>query len=285
MKKIVRYIFGGLGICFVLMLWCLQSLPDEKFRIFVLDVGQGDSILIETPAFEHLLIDGGSDDKVIEQLSEILPFYNRTIDVIILTHPHSDHVNGLVEVLKRYDVRRVVMTGVAYHYSGYESFLELVSVKKIPIYFAGQARDFQLGNVILDMIYPSHSLQNQRLENQNNGSIVFRLLYGKRSFYFGGDLEMEKEKVLVESGLDLHADFLKVSHHGSKTSSTLSFLDLVHPTFAAIPCGVGNTFGHPYFLTVQHLQQKKVKTYRTDIDGMIEAESDGESLRVWTRGK
>jgi len=276
----------------VLLGVCLASLPDGKLHVFVLDVGQGDSILIQTPTSERILIDGGPDDSVVQELGKVMPFYEKNIDVVILSHPHVDHVNGLVEVLKRYHVGQVMMSGVKYNFSGYFAFLDQVARQKIPVVYAGArvARagvpaDYRFGSVTLDMLFPFESEQGRSFENQNNGSIVFRLLYGKRSFYFPGDLEKEGEEKLVASGFDLRADFLKAPHHGSKTSSTTELLDRIQPLFAAISCGVDNKFKHPFPGTLQHYQERKISTFRTDLDGILEAVSDGEELDVKAWGK
>ncbi len=283
--KILKFIFGGLGLLGGILAFCLLSFGDGRFHVFVLDIGQGDSILIQTPLMEHILIDGGPDDKVLSAMSRVLPFYERTIDAVVLTHPHADHVNGLVEVLKRYQVKQVMITGVDSKLAAYGTFLDLIRQKKIVVLLADGSHDYQIGNVVLDMLYPFQSLQGQVLKNWNNSSIVFRAIYGKRIFYFSGDLEKEKERELVAKNLDLHADFLKAGHHGSKTSSTEPFLDRVHPKFAAISCGVANKFHHPHPSTLAHLAQHGIKTYRTDLDGTVEAVSDGNSLRVKLFGK
>ncbi len=285
MKKFLRYLILVVGLMAGLLVFCLVSLPDGKLHVFVLDIGQGDSILIQTPTNEHILIDGGPDDKVMEQMAKFMPFYEKSIDLVILSHPHADHVNGLVEVLKRYQVKQVMMTGVSYYYSGYLGFLDEISQQKIPVIFAGNGNDYQLGSIFLDMIYPFHSLQGDAFENQNNSSIVLRILYGQRSFYFSGDLEMEKELELVKSNLNLHADFLKAGHHGSKTSNTEPLLDRIKPLYAAISCGVNNKFHHPFPGTIEHLQKRNVHIYRTDLDGSVEALSDGENLLMKTYGK
>lgn len=297
----------------VLLGFCLASLPDGKLHVFVLDVGQGDSILIQTPTNERILVDGGPDDAVVQELGKVMPFYEKNIDAVILSHPHLDHVNGLVEVLKRYHVGAVMMTGVKYNFSGYFAFLDQIAAQKIPVVYAGAkvrgslgggshgrtgglanstavgasdvSADYQLGSVTLDMLFPFESEQGRSFENQNNGSIVFRLLYGKRSFYFPGDLEKESEEKLAASGLDLRADFLKAPHHGSKTSSTPALLDRIRPLFAAISCGVDNKFKHPFPGTLAHYQERKISTFRTDLDGIIEAVSDGDFLEVKSWGK
>lgn len=291
-----KIIVAGLGILAVLLALCLTSLPDGKLHVFVLDVGQGDAILIQTPAAERILIDGGPDDRVLQELGEVMPFYEKTIDVIVLSHPHADHVNGLVEVLKRYRVGTVVMTGAKYGYSGYTAFVEEVAKRKIPVVYAGAymsedgvetsvPADYRLGGVVLDMLFPFESVQGRPFGNQNNGSVVLRVLYGRRAFYFSGDLEIEGEEKLAASHLDLRADFFKAGHHGSRTSSSPQILDRVQPEYAAISCGEGNTFKHPHGITLEHFGERGIITYRTDLDGIIEAESDGETLHVETRGK
>lgn len=292
MKKNWMFIFGALLVILVLLFFCIRSLPDGKLHVFVLDVGQGDSILIQLPTGERILVDGGPDDKVIQRLSEVMPFYERNIDVILLTHPHADHVNGLNDLLKRYHVMQVIITGVDYKYPGYTEFLNLISREGAQVIFAGAlGLDYKIGTAILDMLYPIESFQGRLFNNYNNGSIVFRLLYGQRKFFFGGDMELEEEKNLMAvpgrlgQGLDLRADFYKVGHHGSRTSSSETLLDLIKPEYAAISCGIDNTFKHPHPETIQHLQARRVTIFRTDLDGTIEAVSDGQDLNVLTVGK
>jgi len=288
--NIQKILWAGILLLVILLGLCLFSLPDGKLHVFVLDIGQGDAILIQTPTNERILIDGGPNDKVLQQLGKVMPFYEKTIDVMILSHPHADHINGLIEVLKRYKVKTVIMSGARYGYAGYSTFLEEVSKRNVPIVYAGATRgavptDYRLGGTVLDMIFPFESEQGRSFENQNNGSVVFRLLYGEKAFYFSGDLEIEGEEKLAESNLDLHADFYKAGHHGSRTSSSPPLLDRIQPEYAAISCGVDNQFHHPHPITLQHFRERKIATYRTDLDGIIEAVSDGENLRLKTWGK
>ncbi len=294
MARIQKIILAGLCVLGVLLGFCLFSLPDGKLHVFVLDVGQGDAILVQTPTAEKILIDGGPNDRVLQELGKVMPFYEKTIDVVVLSHPHADHVNGLVEVLKRYRVGTVVMTGAKYGYSGYTAFLEELAHKGVRVVYAGAsmegsgravATDYRLGSVVLDMLFPFDSAQGRSFENQNNGSVVLRILYGQRAFYFSGDLEIEGEEKLTASHLDLRADFFKAGHHGSRTSSSPAILNRVRPMYAAISCGVDNTFHHPHAVTLRHFQERKIATYRTDLDGIVEAVSDGESLLVKTWGK
>lgn len=288
MTKLLRLLLFWLALMGLIVYSCIHALPDGRLHVYVLDVGQGDSILVRSPDDEFILIDGGPNDEVIRQISRVMPFYKRKIDVVILTHPHADHINGLIDVLKRYEVGIVMMTGVSYHSAHYDAFLEQIGSKKIPIIFAGKSdRDYRLGKVILDMVFPFYSLQGKTLENLNNSSIVFRLLFGKNIFYFNGDAEAEEEQeILQESqklGLDLHADFLKIGHHGSRTSSSSELLAKINPSFAAISCGIDNSFHHPHAITLEHLRKRGVTVYRTDVDGLIEALTDGRKMdmKIW----
>lgn len=293
MKRLSFYVAAGLGMLGVLLWLCLRSLPDGRLHVFVLDIGQGDAILVQTPTGERMLIDGGPNDSIMKELGKVMPFYERTIDVVVLSHPHADHVDGLVEVLKRYRVGAVVMSGVKYNYTGYTAFVEEVAARHIPLVYAGAkfpaagggTADYRLGSVTLDMLFPFESEQGRSFENQNNGSVVFRLLYGDRSFYFSGDLEVEGEEKLVASGLDLRADFYKAGHHGSRTAGSVPLLDRVRPEYAAISCGVDNKFKHPHPITLEHFQERGMKIFRTDLEGMIEVVSDGKMLEVKGWGK
>ena len=285
MDKFIKYTGGALVICAALLYFCLGSLPDGRLHVYMLNIGQGDSLLIRTPAGGYVLVDGGPDDSVMRELSAVMPFYEHTIDTVILTHPHPDHVNGLVEVLKRYKVRQVIMTGINYSYPGYAAFLDELERGRVSVFLANGS-DFRTGALVFDFLFPFETLQGRTFENVNNSSIVFRLLYGKNVIYFSGDCELECEGKLVESGLDLSADVLKVGHHGSRTSSSEALLDLVFGDGpgrigkALISCGVDNRFKHPHAETVAKLQARGVKIFRTDVDGRVEVESDGINMRL-----
>lgn len=278
MKKISRWCFIGLILLSGLLFFCINSFGDGYLHVFILNIGQGDAILIRTPDLEHILVDGGPNNKILEELSAVMPFYERTIEVVIVSHPHADHINGLIDVLKRYEVKQILLTGVPYSYAGYTTLLELAAEKKISVLFARGNNDFRLGKVALDIVYPFSSLQGKHFENLNNSSITFRLLYGTRGFYFPGDLELEGEKQLTESTLNLQADVLKVGHHGSRTSSSKALLERVQPEYALISCGIKNKFKHPHAETLQSLQEHGITVYRTDLDGRIEAVSDGKEI-------
>jgi len=285
MKKLL-FVFLGVVVVLTIFLWRLiDGVNSHQLQVFVLNIGQGDSILVRLPTGENILIDGGPDESVLRELAELLPLYERKIDAVILTHPHADHLNGLIEVMKHYEVRSILFTGVFYNSATYDEFVNVIAREKIPVFFAHADQDFQIGGVDLDVVYPLHLVQGDRYGNLNNSSISFRLLSSHGIYYFSGDLEKEGEAELLQSEQDLHADVLKAGHHGSRTSSTEPFLDVVKPEFAIISCGINNKFKHPHPETIEHFQKRNITLYRTDLYGIIEVESDGASLNVHNFGK
>lgn len=279
MKKIFLGLGGVLGVGGLLCAVCLGSLGDSRLHVYYFDIGQGDAILVRTPGGEYVLIDGGPDELVLDELAAVMPFYERKIDVMMLSHPHADHVNGLIDILERYDVQTVMITGVQYSSAVHDRFLELIEKEDARLILVDGSADYRLGNVLMDVVYPVRSILGEKIENLNNASISFRLLYGDQSFYFSGDLEEEGEEELVKLGLDLSADVLKAGHHGSRTSTTAEFLELVGPRWAVISCGVGNRFGHPHPETIRKLQERDITIYRTDLDGTVEMASDGSDIK------
>ncbi len=278
MRRWIQILIGG-AICGVIMLViCFQSLGDGFLHIYYLNIGQGDATLVRTPGRQYILIDGGPGDAVLGELAGVMPFFARRIDVVMLSHPHADHLDGLIEVLERYDVGTVMVSGVSYGYKGYERFLELIEERGVNVVFVNGDTDYALDDVVLDIVYPLESLAGREFENVNNSSISFRLLYGERIFYFSGDLEIEGEEELVASPLDLRSDVLKAGHHGSRTSSSEPFLDLVQPQWAVISCGVDNQFLHPHPETIAHFQKRNMTIYRTDLDGRVRLWSDGSEI-------
>lgn len=265
--KTILFLFlvGGIASLYVLF----NQLPDDKFHIFFLDVGQGDSIFIKTPQNHQILIDGGENNSVIENLGKIMLFFDKSIDLVILTHPHKDHIGGLVEIMKRFEIDNVLMTGV---YSDDPYYLEfLQNIKNTNVFIANAGTDFLFKNVLLDVIYPFDELAYKSFENLNNSSIVIKVLYKDEAILLTGDIEKIIEEKIVNSGIDIDSDILKVAHHGSKTSSSMEFLKKISPEISVIQCGKNNKFGHPNNETLENLSLAGVKEiYRTDVDGMIE---------------
>jgi len=229
-----------------------------------LAIGQGDSILITAPGPYRILVDGGPEQTVLSELGEVIPFMDRTIDLVILTHPHADHVEGLVQVLRRYQVRAVLLTGVMYNDSSYDAFLEEIQSQNIPFFIASSSQDFQLGPAKFDLLFPFTSLAGTSMENINNSSIVFRLEACGHSALFQGDAEQEVEKSLLTHNIDVSAELIKAGHHGSRTASSFNFLEAVNPDLMVIQFGEGNSFGHPHFETLETLEELDIEMQSTE---------------------
>lgn len=253
-----------------------QRWPTQRdFEISVLDIGQGDAILLEAPTGQVILVDGGPDKKVLRRLGEELPFWERRIDLVVLSHPHEDHFAGLHEVLNRYEVGAVMITGVEALGQGYQQLLSNIETKHIPLLLIEEPQEVSFGDVRLHILYPDHSFKGKRISNLNNSSIVIKIQYKEIDMLLTGDAEQEEEAELVETGVDLRAEILKVGHHGSETSSTEAFLKAVQPEVAVISSGVGNKYGHPSPRTLRRLERLGIPVRRTDTEGTIHLRTDG----------
>lgn len=254
--------------------------PAEKeLEVNFLDVGQGDAVLIKAPGGQNILIDGGPDKKVLQGLGENLGWFDRKIDLMILTHPHDDHVSGLNEVIKRYDVEQIIYTGVVHDAPGFLEWLRLVRENKIPTQIAYKGFKIDLENeASMEVLSPEENILGKEVKNLNNTSLVIKLNYKGKSFLFAGDAEEEIEKKLLEG--DIKADVLKIGHHGSDTGSTEEFLKKVDPEIAVISAGKDNQFGHPHDRVLKRLEKLGIKTFRTDLEGNIRIISDGQAVNV-----
>lgn len=250
---------------------------------YSLDVGQGDATFIETPHHHQILIDGGPNQSVLTQLGVVMPFYDRTIDMIILTHPQEDHMFGLVSVLERYQVGAVFMTGVNYTGNTYREFKKLISEKNIPVYQAQQGQHIQFDDgVVLDILYPFNNLTGLDFAGDvNDTSVASRITFGNKQFLVMGDAGMLEETNLINSNQDIDIDVLKVSHHGSRTSTSNLFLEKTTPDIAVISVGAHNKYGHPTKEALGRLASSTIE--RTDINGRVEIQTDGTQLEIITQ--
>lgn len=271
-------IVGTLIITTVLVLFSwLQAghaVGSPRLIVWFFDVGQGDAIFIESPTGHQVLIDGGGNNAVLEKLSAVMPFWDRSIDDVINTHPHADHLDGLVDVVDRYAVSRVYQTGIEYYTPLRPEFNQRTSDGEELIDVL-QPTDLDLGGgVVLRIIYPTSSFVGQKVDDPNQTSIVALLTYGDTSVLLTGDTTAENEPEL-QSLLTDPVDVLKVAHHGSAYSSTMPFLQTIHPRYAIISCGVNNDYGHPAPSTLERLRAIGAQTFRTDLQGDIRLISDG----------
>ncbi len=281
-----KWLIPALLLVSILIWAAVLTMPDDKLHVSFLDVGQGDAILIQTPGHQNILIDGGPDpQKIILELSKKLPFWDRTIDLMVSTQPQADHITGLVEVLRRYKVKQVLEPGVPYYSSIYHEWLNLMKDEKIKhvIVIAGQEIDLGDNIKIAVLNPPSELFQGTSHDVDNNG-VVLKLTWGKVSFLFTADIRDEAEFELVSQRASLTSTVLKAAHHGSKTSTSPQFLAVVDPEVVVISVGADNSFGHPNSEVVERLISRLgvENVYRTDINGTIEFITDGERLWVKT---
>ena len=236
-----------------------------EFELHMLNIGQGDAILLVTPDEHHILVDGGPGRSVLMELAATVPYLFNEIDLLVLTHPHLDHMEGLVEVLKRFEVKAVLMG-----FPDYESEVNMAFLQEldVPIYVAEAGRDFVFGEVFLDVLYPFEPISGE-MENVNNASPVIMVHFGDERILLTGDAEHEVEEKLLAAGVDLRADILKAGHHGSRTSSTLEVLEAVGPEIMLISAGEDNSYGHPHEETLQKAAELGIEVRRTDLEGRI----------------
>ena len=248
----------------------------RDLRMVVFDVGQGDSIFIEAPNGNQVLIDGGPSNAVLGKLGGAMPFWDRSIDLMVLTHPHADHIMGLVEVLKRYDVGMVIKSGVNYSTAEYRAWRTLLEQKHIPIMIARAGQKAHLASDIkLTILTPFESFVEKSPSNVHDAMVVSKLVYASSSALLTGDAEKYLEYRLLLSGADLRSDILKVGHHGSKTSTTEDFVRAISPRYAVISVGKKNRYSHPAQQTLDTLAKFNIKIFRIDQDGDVEFVSDG----------
>jgi competence protein ComEC len=272
-----KVLIGASIILLVLAFFFWRGLPDGRLHVVFLDVGQGDAIFIQTPSGRQVLIDGGpSETQVLSQLGSRMPFWDRSLDLVVLTHPDSDHINGLVSVLERYQVDMVIHRRIEMDSETYDYWLALVEAEGAAVYW-GEAGLRLMLDTGLEMVVLHPGVEVW--EGVNDNSVVTRLTYGQVSLLLTGDIEAEVERALVGAHRDapLQSTVLKAAHHGSCSSTTQEFLEAVGPEVVVISVGADNRFGHPCGEVLERLQD--MPTYRTDEHGTVEIVSDG--ARVW----
>jgi len=277
-KRKIIAIAGLLLVGLLLIGWRIGQ-PDDRLRVAFLDVGQGDAIFIQTPNGRQLLIDGGRyPSEVLDQLGRQLPFWDRSIDMVMVTHPDADHAAGLVDVIERYDVS-VLLTNGANEGSDsiYAALLEAAGERGTDIHIARKGESIRLDEGIqIDIL---HSGEVGQTDSRNDASIVARLSYGTLSVLLTGDAEESAEASMLQEGMPVQAVVLKAGHHGANTSSSAEFLQAVAPRIVVISAGRDNSYGHPHPDMVARAAAVGAAVLRTDELGTLELESDG--ARMW----
>ena len=250
-------------------------------KVVFFDVGQGDSIFIETPQGYQILIDGGpSGEKILKKLNKEIPFWDRTIDLAVLTHPDTDHLRGLNYVLKRYKVKNILWTGIQKNtktfYYWQKNLKKERERDKAKIFIARRGGKIKAGDAEFFILYPFNDLNGIfSSKNTNNTSIVLMLLFGRNRFLFVGDIDARIESEVLNSGAELKSQVLKIAHHGSGHSTSKEFLNAVLPDIAVISVGRNNPYGHPNKETLKKLTEFGIKVLRTDKEGDIKIISNG----------
>lgn len=252
---------------------------EAVLTVAFLDVGQGDAIYIKSPTGNEVLVDGGPDGAVLRELGAIMPLYDRSIDVVIATHSDKDHIAGLIDAFRAYEVGMFIDSGVEADTSYHDALEEAVWREGAASVVARRGMNIQLGGgAYLVVLFPDRDAPN--IET-NQGSIVAKLVYGTTSFMLMGDSPDAIEEYLVMlDGNTLDSDVLKVGHHGSRTSTQDSFLSLVTPSYAIISAGKDNSYGHPHTEVVEQLVRFGASILGTYEKGRIVIESDGKVLEI-----
>lgn len=283
MKRLKLNTLSWLMALALVLSGCSMALPSVnaqprdssgELQVHFIDVGQGDSILAESGG-HYLLVDAGENDRAATVTDYLRNQGVTRLDYVIGTHPHSDHIGGLDAVISEFEIGKVIMPPVEHTTKTFEDVLDAVAGKGLKLTRPVPGDIYTLGNASFTIVAPNRDYG----DNLNNWSVGILLENGENRFLMCGDAEAEAEADILGNGIDISADVLKVSHHGSRTSTSREFLDRVNPSAAVIQCGAGNSYGHPHQETLSKLAERNIQVFRTDLDGTVTARSDGETIR------
>ena len=254
----------------------VKVIPDglEKLTVHFIDVGQADCILINAND-EFMLIDAGNNEDSNTIISYLKAQGVKTLKYVIATHPHEDHIGSLDDVIDTFEIKNIIMPSAITTTNTFEDVLTAIENKGLLITEPVVGDTYKIGKAEFTIIAP-----NKEYEELNNASVGIKLVNGKNSFVLCGDAEELSENDILKNGIDIKADVLKLSHHGSDSSSSVKFLDAVSTTYAVIMVGKDNSYGHPDSEIIKKMIERNIKTYRTDEQGTIIVSSDGESITV-----
>lgn len=287
----MKYLYGVFALVIVLIFGAVLVYPDQDLHLIFCDVGQGDAILI-TKGTTQILVDGGPNQKVLSCLANNLPFWDKTIEMIILTHPDNDHLGGLPDVIERYNVTQLLSHGLINDTAIFWTFRDRVLEKNIPVYSPKAEDKIQIGGFSLKILSPQEKMGDELVWKKetdaqvlgsyiysiepNEASIVTLLSYGDFDVLLLGDISSQVEEVI---NTDEKVEVLKIAHHGSKYSSSEEFLERIAPDLAVISVGK-NSYGHPTEEVLERLRNLGIQVLRTDLEGEIEISSNGKEWGV-----
>lgn len=259
----------------LLLYW---SFPSRVLTVAFLDVGQGDAIFIEGPTGVQVLVDGGATPAVLRELGRVMPWYDRSIDAVVATHPDLDHIGGLVDVMRRYRISVFLEPGVPHTTAAWRRLEEEVAASSSRVLARRGMRLMLGGGAYADILYPEGDTSRM---DPNDASVVMRIVYGKAAFMLTGDAPIFVERELVSVYGDLLASgVLKAGHHGSKTSTSPGFVSAVQPTYAIISAGKDNRYGHPHSEVLHTLLEEGAHILGTYDRGTIRFVSDGKRQQI-----
>lgn len=256
-------------------------LAEGMFRISVLDIGQGDAILLDTPHGQHILVDSGPSSATLGVLNQYLAA-PRELRLVVASHNHADHIGGFPAIFAEYPVREVWLSGAITTTNVYINWLKAVKASSATTKLAAAQVHETIDGVELTIIHPPQTVEGNQLEDAHDGTVVIKVSYGAVSVLLTGDLATRhEEEILARDRVGVAATILKVAHHGSKYASSEEFLDAVHPAVAVLSAGADNKFGHPHQEVLNKLSKRNTPLYRTDLNGTVQFLTDG--ARLWVQ--
>lgn len=284
-------VLGFLLVSFGWLTW--QTWPDRRFHLWVLDVGQGNAELIVTPKNQQILYDGGPDDAILAELGRHMPFWDRKIEYVIISHFHADHITGLIEIMRRYEIGELWLSGASYTTHEYKELMQLVSARTIPTRIVTAGEQETIDNVTLSILHPFETMAGATPVDPHDANIVVQVTIQDRSVLLTGDLDEQHEEAILASFCPLPfpepcpplaSDVLLVPHHGSGSGLQPEFLRAVDPRSAIISAGARNRFGHPHPTILDRLTELGIEIWRTDHNGTLGIELVGSDLVVTPDG-
>lgn len=282
-KKNLKYYFLGLLFLAAFFVWCaVFSESRDGLEVAFLDVGQGDAIFIQAPNGNQILVDAGQNRAVLRELSKVMPFYDRSIDMLIATHPDSDHIGGMPDILERFNVDYILESGAKSERAVYATLEKIIEEKNVNKILARRGMKINFGEgAYLLILFPDRDASGM---DSNDASIVAKLIYGNTSFLLTGDSPKKIEQYIASlSPESLDVDVLKAGHHGSRTSTSEILLGYSSPDFAVISSGKDNRYGHPHQEVLGMLDKFGIKILRTDESGTIIMKSDDEDIIIFSK--